>query len=164
MNPKENSHLSKKREIEESISRTPDKELDPYDFGLGEIEWDSSGKIYCERYDNLEKTLAEEKMLEEQEKQRQRAKAERMMRKQKKKYTVDPSQETYMIVRIRLRNGRTYDVAEVKIKDNFNVETEANELFDHYYHKLGKRFIHVKNPTHHAIRCSSVDDLFINYR
>jgi len=162
VNPKENSHLSEERDIEKSTSRTQDKELDPYDFS--EAGWGMSGKIYCERYDNPEKVLAEEKMLEEQERQRQRAKAERMMRKQKKKYTVDPNQATYIIVQIKLRSGEVYTVAEVKIKDDSDVETQAQEVFDHYYHKLGKRFIHVKNPTHHAIRCSSVDDLFINYR
>lgn len=160
MSSKENSGPTQKVDFASIVAAG----LDPYDYGLGDIDWKPSGQIYCERLDHPEEVQREEEMLKKQAEEREKAWMKRMARKQKSGHIVTPSEATYMIVKIRLRSGRTYEVAEVKVKDNSNVEAEAESLFDHYYHKLGKRFIHIKKPTHHAIRCSVVDDLFISYR
>lgn len=162
MNPKDNSQLHNEQEIDDSLVLMADGRLvDPYD--LVHITM-PKGPIYCKRYDDPEGTLAEEKRLEEQEKMCQKAKEKKFLEKQKHIYTNNPNLATHIVLRVSLQTGRAYTIAEARIQDASNVETEAEKLFEQYYGKLDNKFIHTKKPTHQAIRCSSIEVMFITYR
>lgn len=117
------------------------------------------GKIYCERFDHREETLAEEKRREDLAREEQKAKERHSLRK----YTNDPNLATHIVLRIVLRSGRVYTVAEVRIQNPSSAGKEAEKLFEQYYSKFKNEFIHVRKPRHCVIRCSSIDEMSIAY-
>lgn len=64
-------------------------------------------------------------------------------------------------VMIRLHNGKVYQWAEIPARDDLSAEDHADEIFFDFFQKLNKRLVHIRKPVHRAIRCSIVDELYI---
>lgn len=67
----------------------------------------------------------------------------------------------FFLVKIRISNGRTYQVAKVQIQNPESMNEEETELFNHYYKKLKKRHFHIQKPRHMVFRTSIIDILYI---
>ena len=75
-----------------------------------------------------------------------------------------PSKKTVaesFLVKIRLHNGRTYEVTKIPVAEDKDPEEQAADIFYHYYKKLNKRHFHILKAVHRAIRCSVVVELFV---
>ena len=75
-----------------------------------------------------------------------------------------PSKKTVaesFLVKIRLHNGRTYEVTKIPVAEDKDPEEQASDIFYHYYKILNKRHFHIQKPVHRAIRCSVVEELFV---
>lgn len=68
----------------------------------------------------------------------------------------------FFLVKIRISNGRTYQVAKVQIQNLESMEEEETELFNHYYKKLNKRHLHIQKPRHRVFRTAIIDELYID--
>ena len=68
--------------------------------------------------------------------------------------------ESFLVI-IRLHNGRTYEVTKIPVAEDKDPEEQAADIFYHYYKKLNKRHFHIQKPVHRAIRCSVVEELFV---
>ena len=75
-----------------------------------------------------------------------------------------PSKKTVaesFLVKIRLHNGRTYEVIKIPVAEDKDPEDQAADIFYHYYKKLNKRHFHIQKPMHRVIRTSIIDELFV---
>lgn len=68
----------------------------------------------------------------------------------------------FFLVKIRISNGRTYQVAKVQIENIESLDKEETELINHYYKKLNKRHFHIQKPRHRVFRTSIIDELYID--
>ena len=75
-----------------------------------------------------------------------------------------PSKKTVaesFLVKIRLHNGRTYEVTKIPVAEDKDPEEQAADIFYHYYKKLNKRHFHIQKPIHRVFRTSIIDELFV---
>lgn len=68
---------------------------------------------------------------------------------------------SHLSVKIRLHNGRIYELARIPIRTDIDIEDHEVEVFYYFYKKLNKQYVHVRSPVHRAIRSSIIEELFV---
>lgn len=79
----------------------------------------------------------------------------------KKKACKRNNTPNFFRVKIRLSDGRVFEVTKVPIQNRDFMHEEETELFNRYYSKLSNKYFHIQNPGHRAFKTTNIDELFI---